>query len=195
MVYFCFMRIYVKNMVCHRCKLAVENLLKKIGLTPLQVELGEVVLKEDSLGGQQERQLSDNLKALGFELIDDKRKKLIEKIKTLIVESVHYNKHPSNKNYSSLISDHLHHEYSYLSKLFSETEGVTIEQFIISQKIEKAKELLVYDEMSLSEIAAELNYSSVAHLSAQFKKITGLTPSEFKKSGIHHRKTLDSISH
>jgi len=189
------MNLYIKNMVCHRCKLAVENELKKIGLTPLQIELGEVIVKEDAFESQQEQQLSENLKAIGFELLDDKRKKLIEKIKTLIVESIHYNKHPSNKNFSTLISEHLHHDYSYLSKLFSDTEGITIEQFIISQKIEKAKELLVYDEMSLSEIAFELNYSSVAHLSAQFKKITGLTPSEFKKSGIHHRKTLDSLSH
>jgi AraC-like DNA-binding protein len=188
------MRLYIKNMVCHRCKLAVENELKKVGLTPVQVELGEAMVNEDSLTSQQEKELSRNLQAIGFELLDDKRKKLIEKIKTLIVESIHYDKNPGNKNFSKLISEHLHHDYSYLSKLFSETEGITIEQFIISQKIEKAKELLVYDEMSLSQIAFELNYSSVAHLSAQFKKITGLTPSAFKKSGIHHRHTLDSIS-
>jgi AraC-like DNA-binding protein len=168
-------------MVCHRCKLAVENELTKIGLTPLQIELGEVVLKEDALSKEQEEQLSADLEAIGFELLDDKRKKLIEKIKTLIVESVHYNKHPENKNYSDLIAQQLHHDYSYLSKLFSETEGITIEQFIINQKIEKVKELLVYDEMNLSEIAFELNYSSVAHLSSQFKKITGITPSKFKK--------------
>jgi AraC-like DNA-binding protein len=187
------MNLYIKNMVCHRCKLAVENELKNSGLHPLKVELGQVVLKEDILTAAQQKQLSENLTVLGFELLDDKRKKLIEKIKTIIIESVHYNKHQTNKNYSVFISENLHHDYSYLSKLFSETEGITIEQFIISQKIEKAKEMLAYDEKSLSEIAFELGYSSVGYLSSQFKKVTGFTPGAFKKSGIPHRKTLDSI--
>ena len=182
-------------MVCYRCKLAVENELEKLNLHPLKVELGEVVLKEDSITGLQQQQLSVNLKQLGFELLDDKRKKIIEQIKTLVIQSVHYNKEQPAKNYSAFISENLHHDYSYLSKLFSETEGITIEQFVISQKIEKAKELLVYDEKSLGEIAYELGYSSVSHLSSQFKKITGLTPTAFKQSGIHHRKTLDSVSH
>lgn len=181
-------------MVCHRCKLAVENELKKLKLQPLKVELGEVVLKEDLISNQILLQLAANLKALGFELLDDKKRKLIEKIKTLIIQSVHYNKEQPQKNYSDFIAENLHHDYSYLSKLFSETEGITIEQFIISQKIEKVKELLVYDEKNLSEIAFETGYSSVAHLSSQFKKVTGLTPTAFKQSGIHHRKTLDAIS-
>lgn len=180
-------------MVCYRCKLAVESELKKLGLHPLNIELGEVVIKEDILNEEQQRQLTDNLQQLGFELLDDKRKKIIEQIKTLIIQSVHYNKEQSAKNYSTYISQNLHHDYSYLSKLFSETEGITIEQYVINQKIEKVKELLVYDEKSLSEIAFETGYSSVAHLSAQFKKVTGQTPSVFKQSGIHHRKTLDAI--
>lgn len=187
------MNLYIKNMVCHRCKLAVENVLKTLYLHPLKVELGEVVLKEDAISSQQQQQLSNNLKAIGFELLDDKRKKLIEKVKTLIIESVHYNKHQTNKNYSAFISENLHHGYSYLSKLFSETEGITIEQFIINQKIEKVKEMLVYDEKSLSEIAFDLGYSSVAHLSSQFKKVTGLTPTQFKNTGAAHRKTLDKV--
>jgi AraC-like DNA-binding protein len=136
--------------------------------------------------------LAANLQQLGFELLDDKRKMIIEQIKTLIIQSIHYNKERSAKN-STYISENLHHDYSYLSKLFSETEGLTIEQYIIHQKIEKVKELLVYDEKSLSEIAYETGYSSVAHLSAQFKKVTGQTPSAFKQSGIHHRKTLDAV--
>jgi AraC-like DNA-binding protein len=181
-------------MVCYRCKLAVENELKKLKLHPLKVELGEVVLQEDTITAQQQQQLSINLKQLGFELLDDKRKKIIEQIKTLVIQSVHYNKEQPAKNYSNFISESLHHDYSYLSKLFSETEGITIEQFIINQKIEKVKELLVYDEKSLSEISYELGYSSVSHLSSQFKKITGLTPTAFKESGIHHRKTLDAIN-
>jgi AraC family transcriptional regulator len=187
------MNLYIKNMVCYRCKLAVENELKKLKLNPLKIELGEVLIKEDKLTKEQQVQLSENLKQLGFELLDDKRKKIIEQIKALIINNIHYNKENTSKNYSSFIAENLHHDYSYLSKLFSETEGITIEQFIINQKIEKVKELLVYDEKSLSEIAFETNYSSVAHLSTQFKKITGLTPTQFKQSGIHHRKTLDTV--
>lgn len=180
-------------MVCPRCKLAVENELKQLGLHPLKIDLGEVVIKEDELSKQLLQQLSANLNNLGFELLDDKKQKLIEQIKTLIIKSVHYNKEQPSKNYSTIIAENLHHDYSYLSKLFSETEGITIEQFIINQKIERVKELLVYDEKSLSEIAFETGYSSVAHLSAQFKKVTGLTPTAFKQSGIHHRKTLDNL--
>jgi AraC-like DNA-binding protein len=187
------MNLYIKNMVCHRCKLAVENELQKLKLHPLKIELGEVIIKEDVLDKKQKLQLKNNLEQLGFELLDDKKHKLIEQIKTLIIQSVHYNKEQPSKNYSDFIAENLHHDYSYLSKLFSETEGITIEQFIINQKIEKVKELLVYDEKTLSEIAFETGYSSVAHLSSQFKKVTGLTPTAFKQSGIHHRKTLDEI--
>ncbi len=187
------MNLFIKNMVCHRCKLAVENELKKLRLHPLKVELGEVVIKEDSITNQQLEHLSNGLKQLDFELLDDKRKKTIEQIKTLIIKSIHYSKEQPQKNYSVFIGENLHHDYSYLSKLFSETEGITIEQFIINQKIEKVKELLVYDEKNLSEISFETGYSSVAHLSSQFKKVTGLTPTAFKQSDIRHRKTLDKI--
>jgi len=187
------MNLYIKNMVCHRCKLAVENELKKLKLHPLKIELGEVIIKEEGLSNEQKQQLTIDLKQLGFELLDDKKHKLIEQIKTSVIEIVHYNKEQLQKNFSTLISEKLHHDYSYLSKLFSETEGITIEQFIINQKIEKVKELLVYDEKNLSEIAFEMGYSSVAYLSSQFKKVTGLTPTAFKQSGIHHRKTLDKV--
>ncbi len=187
------MKLYIKNMVCYRCKLAVENELKKQGLHPLSIELGEVVIKEDAISKEQQLQLAKNFQQLGFELLDDKRKKIIEQIKTFIIQNIHYSNQLPQKNYSELIAENLHHDYSFLSKLFSETEGITIEQYIINQKIEKVKELLVYDEKSLSEIAFETGYSSVAHLSSQFKKITGITPTTFKQSGIHHRKTLDAV--
>jgi AraC-like DNA-binding protein len=180
-------------MVCHRCKLAVETELKKLKFHPLKVELGEVVIKEDTLTVEQKTQLANNLQQLGFELLDDKKQKLIEQIKTFIIEVVHYNKEQLQKNFSALIAEKLHHDYSSLSKLFSETEGITIEQFIITQKIEKVKELLTYDEKNLNEIAFDLDYSSTAHLSSQFKKVTGLTPTAFKQSNIHHRKTLDKV--
>ena len=182
----------IKNMVCFRCKLAVEEKLKKLGLTPVQTELGEVTIAEKELTPIQEQQLREELKNIGFELLDDKRKQLIEQIKSVIINEVHY-KEPSVEKFSSLISKALHYDYSYLSNLFSQVEGITIEQFILTQKIEKVKELLVYGDHSLSEIAFRLGYSSTAHLSSQFKKITGLTASEFKKLGVSHRKPLDEL--
>src|SRR4051812_43573383 len=124
------MNLYIKNMVCYRCKLAVEHELKKLNLHPLKIELGEVIINEDALSKEQQTQLSNNLQQLGFELLDDKKQKIIEQIKTFIIESIHYNKEHSQKNYSAMIAEKLHHDYSYLSKLFSETEGITIEQFI-----------------------------------------------------------------
>jgi AraC-like DNA-binding protein len=185
------MKLFIRNMVCHRCKLAVAASVKEVGLTPLNIELGEVTLKEEKITKVQQEQLQDELRQLGFELLDDKKRKLIEQIKAVIINLIHYNDEPVKKKYSSVIQDKLHHDYSYLSNLFSEVEGVTIEQYIISQRIEKVKELLVYDELSLNEIAFQLNYSSAAHVSAQFKKVTGLTPSEFKKLSSGHRKPLD----
>lgn len=187
------MKLYIRNMVCHRCKLAVESELQKAGLTPVNIELGEVSIAEDHIEKDTLQQLQHSLQQLGFELLDDKKQKLIEQIKTFIIQLVHYNDEPLKKKYSQLIQEHLHHDYSYLSNLFSEVEGITIEQYIIHQKIEKVKELLVYDELSLNEIAFQLNYSSAAHVSAQFKKVTGLTPSEFKKLSSGHRKPLDKI--
>jgi AraC-like DNA-binding protein len=154
--------------------------------------LGEVALLTE-LTEKQLTSLKDKLHQLGFELLDDAKKKLIEKIKTIIIAHVHYKEGDERYNLSDILSSKLHKEYSYLSHLFSEVEGITIEKYVINQKIEKIKELLVYDELSLNEIAYHLRYSSVAHLSAQFKKVTGLTPTHFKKMGGIHRKSLDNV--
>lgn len=185
------MHLYIKNMVCNRCILAVEALLKKLGISYNTVRLGEVEL-EQKPDAETAQLLKKQLEGLGFELLDDGRNKLIEKIKTLIIEQVHYGTEDQRLNFSSLLSSSLHKDYSYLSNLFSEVEGITIEKYVINQKIEKVKELLVYDELSLGEIAYRLGYSSVAHLSNQFKKVTGLTPSHFKKGG-GSRRALDAI--
>lgn len=187
------MVLYIKNMVCHRCKLVVKTEMEKIGLHPLNITLGEVVVEEKELTSEQRVQLSERLRTVGFELIDDKRSKLIEQIKTFIIGQIHYKQEQPQKKFSELLSQHLHHDYSYLSNLFSEVEGITIEQFVINQKIEKVKELIVYDELSLSQIAFDLGYSSTPHLSNQFKKLTGLTPTQFKQIGAKNRKSLDEI--
>lgn len=187
------MVLYIKNMVCHRCKLVVKTEMEKIGVHPLNITLGEVVVEEKELTSEQRVQLSERLRTVGFELIDDKRSKLIEQIKTFIIGQIHYKQEQPQKKFSELLSQHLHHDYSYLSNLFSEVEGITIEQFVINQKIEKVKELIVYDELSLSQIAFDLGYSSTPHLSNQFKKLTGLTPTQFKQIGAKNRKSLDEI--
>jgi len=179
-------------MVCHRCRMVVKQELEKQGLHALTVELGEVELS-DSISDTQKKQLNTALEQLGFELIDDKKSKIIERIKTLIVELVHQRDNDINTNLSDYLVAQLHHDYHYLSNLFSEVEGTTIEKYFIAQKIEKVKELLVYDELSLSEIAFQLNYSSVAYLSSQFKKVTGLTPSHFKTIKGNKRKSLDEV--
>lgn len=179
-------------MVCNRCIMVVKTELEKIGLQSLSVTLGEVVLQEKKLNKETQKQLEYSLQQAGFELIDDKKGRLIEQIKNIIVELVHYSE-PITIKHSAYIAEKLQHNYTYLSKLFSEVEGITIEHYIISQKIERVKELLVYDELSLSEIADQLGYSNVAHLSAQFKKITGLTPTFYKNKGIHNRLPLDQV--
>ena len=188
------MKLFIKNMVCNRCKLAVKIEFEKIGIHPLTVELGEVGLPETELRSDQLKQLNDSLKVAGFELIDDRRSRIIEKIKNVVVSLVHYAEEQPREKHSTHISKELNYDYPYLSKLFSGTEGITIEQYIIQQKTEKIKEYLVYDELTLSEIACRMGYSSVAHLSAQFKKITGLAPSHFKNLGIHQRRSLDKIT-
>lgn len=180
-------------MVCHRCKMVVSAELQKLNLHPLNIALGEVVVEEKELNKDQRNKLTTALKAMGFELIDDRRSKLIDQIKTFVIESVHYKDEQPKKNYSHMLSQHLHHDYSHLSNLFSEVEGITIEQYIINQKIEKVKELLMYDELSLTQIALQLGYSSTAHLSNQFKKLTGFTSSQFKQMGIKSRKSLDDV--
>ena len=187
------MKLFIKNMVCHRCKMVVRTELEKLGLHPINVALGEVDIEEKELAKEQLGKLSGALKDVGFELIDDRKSKLIGQIKNFVIETVHYQDEQPKKNYSELLSQHLHHDYSYLSNLFSQVEGITIEQYIINQKIEKVKELLVYDELSLSQIAFQLGYSSTAHLSAQFKKLTGFTPSQFKQMGRDSRKSLDEV--
>ncbi|OJW77374.1 MAG: AraC family transcriptional regulator [Bacteroidetes bacterium 46-16] len=188
------MRLYIKNMVCNRCVMVVKQELENLKLHPEQVALGEVVLKEHELSETQHLALQQALQGAGFELISDRNSRIIEKIKNVIIAQVHHSSDELKQKFSSLISSELHHDYSYLSKLFSEVEGTTIEQYIISQKIEKVKELLVYDELSLTQIADKMGYSSVAHLSAQFKKVTGLPPSHFKHIGSKLRKPLDNIS-
>ena len=180
-------------MVCPRCKTAVKTELEKLNLHPVAVALGEVTIVESALSKDQLTNLSGALQVAGFELLDDKRSRLIEQVKTFIINIVHYSEEQPQKNYSELLSQHLHHDYSYISNLFSEVEGITIEKYVINQKIEKVKELIIYDELNLSEIAFKLGYSSVAHLSNQFKKVTGLTPSHFKQVGQNKRKPLDQV--
>ena len=179
-------------MVCNRCIMVVRSELEKLGLHPVNISLGEVTLEEKKLSKEKSEKLQHSLRQVGFELIDDKKSKLIEQLKNIVVELVHYSE-PIKVKHSSFISKKLHYDYSYLSKLFSEVEGITIEHYIIKQKIERVKELLVYNELSLSEIADQLGYSSVAHLSAQFKKVTGLTPTFYKNKGFHNRISLDKI--
>lgn len=186
------MKIYIKNMVCNRCIMAVKNELDKLGFQPINLILGEVELEKD-IDDNEKIILNNHLQTLGFELIVDKKSRLIGQIKSLIIELVHHHNSELRTNLSDFLSNKLHHDYSYLSNLFSEVEGTTIEKYFIAQKIEKVKELLVYDELSLSEIAFLLNYSSVAHLSNQFKKVTGLTPSHFKNIKIDKRKPLDKV--
>lgn len=186
------MHLYIKNMVCDRCILVVKQELEKLNLQYSSVTLGEVALAIEP-SEKQLIQLKENLAVLGFEVLDDSRKKLIEKIKNIIIEQIHYSDADDKHNFSEILSQKLHKDYSYLSNLFSEVEGITIEKYVINQKIEKAKELMVYDELNLSEIAFRLGYSSVAHLSSQFKKVTGLAPSHFKKLGGIQRKSLDKI--
>lgn len=186
------MTLYVKNMVCNRCKMVVRAELEKLGLKILSIELGKVEIVE-SLTQAQKQIVNEAILPLGFQVIDDKKSRLIENIKNLIIELVHQKDSELSTNLSDFLSSRLYYEYSYLSKLFSEVEGVSIEKYFIAQKIERVKELLVYDELSLSEIAFQLHYSSVAHLSNQFKKVTGLTPSYFKNLKNHKRTPLDEV--
>ncbi len=186
------MKLYIKNMVCNRCIMVVKNELEKMELEPLSIVLGEVELK-NRITKENKVKLSNKLSELGFELIDDRKSQLIESIKTLIIELVHQKNNELNINLSEYLSNKLNFEYHYLSNFFSEIEGITIEKYFIAQKIEKVKELLMYDELTLNEIASRLNYSSVAYLSNQFKKVTGLTPSFFKNSKNKTRKPLDLL--
>ncbi len=186
------MKLYIKNMVCSRCIMVVRNEIEKAGLHPLQVELGEVEIQED-LDKDSLKAFDRQLRQFGFELIDDRKSRTIEKIKNLIVELVHHSDEHIHTNLSDYIAGHVNQEYNYVSNLFSEIEGTTIEKYFIAQKIEKVKELLVYDELSISEIADRMGYSSVAYLSNQFKKYTGLTPSYYKTLKEHKRRSIADL--
>lgn len=190
-------KLYIKNMVCNRCKMVVQQELERFGLHPEKVLLGEVSVAENEIPVDVQEKLYASLIRLGFERIDDKKARLIEGIKNKIIKMIHHSEMTDRRfNWSLVLSEEMHYEYNYLSNLFSSIEGITLEQYIIRQKIERVKELLFYDELNLSEIANKLGYSSVAHLSGQFKKVTGLTPSELKKSRDidQIRKSLDDIS-
>ena len=186
--------VLVKNMVCHRCVLAVEDILTEEKIPFHKVIFGEIHLS-DKLNDEQKQRLSKALNEIGFELIDSHMSGLIEKIKQFVIKKARFEVNSDDKklNLSNYLSNNLHYEYTHLSSIFSSVEGRTIENLYIEQRIEKAKELLIYGEMTLSEIAFELEYSSTAHLSSQFKKVTGLTPSHFKKVGTAKRKALDKV--
>ncbi|WP_294589353.1 AraC family transcriptional regulator [uncultured Bacteroides sp.] len=184
--------LHIKNMVCNRCIMVVKNQLEQLGLQPVSVELGIAILPS-KITDEVYHAVKVSLEPFGFELIDDKKSQIIEQIKDAIIELVHYNDNDLKVNLSDYLTTKLNRDYSSLSKLFSEVTNTTIEKYLIAQKIERAKELLVYGELSLNEIADKLNYSSAAYLSAQFKSITGLTPSYFKKIKENKRKPLDEV--
>ena len=179
-------------MVCIRCQMVVKAELEELGLHYIYVKIGEADIIEN-LSADRLNLLDKRLKKSGLLLMDDKKSILVEKIKSAIIELVHYTEDPLKINLSDFLSEKLNYNYTYLANLFSEVKGITIENFFITHKIERAKELIVYDELNLSEIAYKLHYSSVAHLSNQFKKITGLTPSHFKKLKNKRRNTLENV--
>lgn len=181
-------------MVCHRCVLSVENILQQLSIPYDEIKIGELQTSSDITSNKLDA-LQNKLKEIGLELIDNRQTALIEKIKQLVIIKARHEEEEKYKKLklSSFITHHIPNEYTYLSSLFSEIEGRTIENYFIEQRIEKVKELIVYDQLTLSEIAFQLDYSSVAHLSSQFKKVTGLTPSHFKAIGEKRRKTIDNI--
>jgi len=179
-------------MVSARCKMVVKEELKKLGLHFMVVDLGEVEIMEN-ISTEQRAEIKIALHNSGLELMDDKRAMLIEKIKIAIIEMVHHSDEMIKINFSDFLSEKLNHDYTYLANLFSEVQGTTIEQFIISHKIERIKELIIYGELNITEIAWKMNYSSVAHLSNQFKKVTGLSPSHFKQLKDKRRSPIEEI--
>ena len=186
------MKIFIKHMVSNRCKMAVKEELRKLGLHFIVVDLGEVEIMEN-ISAEQREQMKAALLISGFELMDDKKAILIEKIKTAVIEMVHHSDEAIKTNFSDFLSEKLNHNYTYLANLFSEVQGTTIEHFIIAHKIERIKELIIYDELNITEIAWKMNYSSVAHLSNQFKKVTGLTPSHFRQLKDKRRTSIEDI--
>lgn len=186
------MLLHIKNMVCDRCKIVVKNELEKLGFHPKRIILGEVLFTKE-LSAQEKHMIEKTFRKFGFELIDEKSGWIIEKIKILIVDLVHYSEEEIKINLSEYLESRIHKDYTYLSNLFSLSQGITIEKYYICQKIERVKELLVYDELTLSEISYRMGYCSVAYLSNQFKKVTGLTPGHFKKIKSIKRKSLDNL--
>ncbi|PCE66071.1 helix-turn-helix domain-containing protein [Sediminicola luteus] len=186
------MRLYIKYMVSLRCKMLVKEELIKLGLDYVKLNLG-MVETIGEITHEKRVQLKNNLLKSGLELLDDKKSILIEKIKNVIVEMVHYHDEIPKTNYSGYLSEKLGYDYTYLANTFSEVQGITIQHYIIKHKIEKVKELLLYDELNLAEIAYKLHYSSPSHLSNQFKKVTGLTPSFFKKMKKRRQQNLENL--
>ena len=186
------MKLYIKYMVSNRCKMKVVDELKKLGLHYIVIDLGMVEIAEN-ISNEKKILFDNGLHTSGLELIDDKKVILIERIKTTIIQMIHYSDEMVKINFSDYLSEKLKHNYTYLANLFSETQGLTIEQFIISHKIERIKELMLYDELNITEIAWKMNYSSVAHLSSQFKKFTGLSPSHFKQLKDIRRNPIEKI--
>jgi len=185
-------KLYIKNMVCPRCVATVQSIFDKLKIETTSVQLGEVSAASNITASQKSK-LEEILLKNGFELLQDNKSKLISQIKSIIIDQIHHKSDRLNINFSTLLSGKLNHEYTSLSKLFSSVEGITIERFILKQKIEKVKELLCYGQQTLSEIAYQMNYSSTAHLSSQFKKETGMTPSKFKSRKSPQRKPIDSL--
>lgn len=185
--------LYIKNMVCDRCKMAVESVLRGMGLKPLSVELGVVTVAGD-LTAAQRAGLSDALSGLGFSLLHDRRQQAVDRIKTAVIEFVRYRGTHASVNLSAFLAARIGSDYSALSKLFSESTGMTIERYFILQRVERVKELLFYGEKTLGDIARELDYSSTAYLSTQFKAVTGMTPTQFKELKPGGLKPLDSIA-
>jgi AraC-like DNA-binding protein len=186
------MKIHIRNMVCNRCISVVRNELDSLHIPVTHIALGEADLGKE-LSTAETEALRKRLEHHGFELLDDQKSKLIEQIKTVVINLVHYSEEKIKVNLSDYIAEKVGRDYDYLSSLFSEVEGLTIEKYMILQRIERVKELLVYGELSLSEIAWKTGYSSLAHLSAQFKKVTGLTPSHYREVRDHKRKPLDQL--
>jgi len=186
------LKLYIQNMVCIRCQMVVKAELEKLGIQDVDVKIGEADIMEE-ISPRQVDHLDIALRKSGLLLMDNKKSILVEKIKNSIIELVHYTDDQIRSNLSDYLSEKLNYDYTYLANLFSEVKGITIEKFYLTHKIEKVKELIVYDELNLTEIAYKLHYSSVAHLSNQFKKYTGLTPSHFKKLKNKRRGTLEKV--
>lgn len=186
------MNLHIKNMVSNRCKMIVKSELEKLGLHSTAINFGEVEITED-IAEETKNLLNFNLNKSGLALIDDRKLILVEKIKNIIIELVHYSDTQLKINLSDYLSQKLNYDYTYLSNLFSGNQGITIEHYYLNHKIERIKELLIYGELNISEIATKLHYSSVAHLSNQFKKLTGLTPSHYKNLKVKIRKPLENM--